>query len=65
MTKIDKLFSISRACEELGITEYNLKHHFYNKSNRKEPTPTYIGNRLYFTEGNLQKFIENNTHKDA
>ena len=65
MSKIDKLFSITKASDLLGITEYNFKHHFYNKSNKQEPTPTYIGNRLYFTESNLQKFIENNTHKDA
>ena len=59
------LRSIKEASEHIGIKQASLKHLFYNVYNQKQPQPTKLGNRLYFTTEALDKFIDTNTQTEV
>ena len=44
-----RLMNIAAASDYLGMKIHAFKHQFYGRSNKTEPTPTLIGNRIFFT----------------
>tara|TARA_R110000824_G_scaffold277163_2_gene465431 strand:- start:1672 stop:1911 length:240 start_codon:yes stop_codon:yes gene_type:complete len=61
----NKLRDLRSAADYLGLKEYALKNIFYNIYNRKQPQPTYLGDRLYFTTKALDNLVELNTHTEV
>jgi len=56
-----KLMNIAAASDYLGMKTHAFKHQFYGRSNKTEPTPTLIGNRIYFTPESLDSFVIKHT----
>ena len=56
-----KLMNIAAASDYLGMKIHAFKHQFYGRSNKTEPTPTLIGNRIYFTPESLDSFVIKHT----
>ena len=56
-----KLMNIAAASDYLGMKIHAFKHQFYGRSNKTEPTPTLIGNRIYFTPESLDSFVMKHT----
>ena len=58
---IGKLLDIQGASEYLGIKPHTLRRIFYTSGNQKEPVPTRIGHRIFFTPESLDRFVEKHT----
>ena len=56
-----KLMDIEKASEYLGIKPQALRRIFYTTTDQKEPVPTRIGHRVFFTPESLDKFVEKHT----
>ena len=56
-----RLMTIAVASDYLGMKIHAFKHQFYGRSNKTEPTPTLIGNRIYFTPESLDSFVITHT----
>lgn len=56
-----RLLDIQKASEYLGIKPQALRRIFYTSSNQKEPVPTRIGHRVFFTPESLDRFVEKHT----
>ena len=56
-----RLMNIAAASDYLGMKTHAFKHQFYGRSNKTEPTPTLIGNRIYFTPESLDSFVMKHT----
>ena len=57
---IGKLLDIKKASEYLGLPTYTLRRVFYS-SQQREPVPTRIGHRVYFTPDALDQFVSDKT----
>mgnify|MGYP003118004117 FL=1 len=56
----NKLRTTKQAAEYLGIKEHTFKNLFY-ASDMKEPTPTKLGGRTFFTTDSLDNWVQSNT----
>ena len=55
-----RLLDIKKASEYLGLPTYTLRRVFYS-SQQREPVPTRIGHRVYFTPDALDEFVSDKT----
>ena len=55
-----RLLDIKKASEYLGLPTYTLRRVFYS-SQQREPVPTRIGHRVYFTPEALDQFVTEHT----
>ena len=51
-----RLLDTKKASEYLGLPTYTLRRVFYS-SQQREPVPTRIGHRVYFTPDALDQFV--------
>ena len=56
-----RLLDIEKASEYLGLKPHTLRRIFYTSGNQKEPVPTRIGHRIFFTPESLDRFVEKHT----
>ena len=56
-----RLLDIEKASEYLGLKPHTLRRIFYTSGNQKEPVPTRIGHRVFFTPESLDRFVEKHT----
>ncbi len=56
-----RLLDIQKASEYLGIKPQALRRIFYTSNSQKEPVPTRIGHRVFFTPESLDRFVEKHT----
>ena len=55
-----RVLDIKKASEYLGLPTYTLRRVFYS-SQQREPVPTRIGHRVYFTPDALDQFVSDKT----
>ena len=60
-----RLLNVEEASLSLGLKTHAFKHQFYNRSNKTDPTPTYVGGRVYFTPESLDRFVERHTKGES
>ena len=56
-----RLLDIEKASEYLGLKPHTLRRIFCTSGNQKEPVPTRIGHRVFFTPESLDRFVEKHT----